>query len=173
MKIFLIGYRCTGKSTTGKILADLLYCPFYDTDLLIEKRAGKSIADMVDSSGWEAFRQLEKETLLLTASMETAVISTGGGIILDPVNRGFLSENGACIWLWADAPTVMGRLQKDSRSASMRPALTDQDIESETQKMLKIRNPYYEQLSQLKIDTIVNSPEKAADLIKRRVWDVR
>ena len=56
MKIVLIGYRCTGKTSVGQRLAERLGIPFYDTDELIQSAAGKTIRELVDQEGWDAFR---------------------------------------------------------------------------------------------------------------------
>ena len=61
MKIFLIGYRCTGKTTLGKILAHRLNFDFIDTDLLIEQSLGLTIRKIIEKQGWEKFRQIEKK----------------------------------------------------------------------------------------------------------------
>ncbi|MCP4024618.1 MAG: shikimate kinase [Desulfobacteraceae bacterium] len=172
MKIFLIGYRCTGKSTTGKILSDLLGCPFLDTDVQIETRAGQSISQIVQNHGWKTFRTQEKAVLLELKQRDNLVVATGGGIILDPESRTFLKENGYCIWLWATPDTVMQRIQMDEKLKANRPALTVQDLEKETRSMMDLREPYYTQLSQLKIDTGVNSPQATSKIIQRRLSNV-
>jgi shikimate kinase len=173
MKIFIIGYRCTGKTTTGKSLSSLLDYDFVDTDERVEISSGMSIPQIVKQSGWDEFRQMEQESLFKTGDKENAVVSTGGGIILDSDNRNFIKGNGFCAWLWADAFTVVKRIQNDIKSVTLRPTLTGNGLMKETKQMLTLREPYYSCLSQLKIDTILQSPFQAAELIKRSVSNVR
>ncbi len=90
MKIFLIGYRCTGKTTLGKILAHRLNFDFIDTDQLIEQSFGLTIRGIIEKHGWEKFRQLEKNTLLNTKKNKNTIIATGGGIIIKHDNKQFI-----------------------------------------------------------------------------------
>ena len=86
MKIFLIGYRCSGKTTIGKILAQDLNFDFIDTDQMIEQKAGLSVTQIVEQHGWSRFRLLEKKTVLNIKNFKKAVIATGGGVVTDPDN---------------------------------------------------------------------------------------
>lgn len=172
--IYLIGYRCTGKTTTGRILANLLNRPFVDTDRELEKRFATTIEDMVTAKGWEYFREKEKHVLQSLDSLNgentaSAVVATGGGIILDPENRSFFRSHGFCVWLHADKATIIKRLASDSCDRASRPSLTRDNLLDETGKMLDIRTPLYKELARIKIDTAAFSPEQAALSIKRRI----
>ncbi|HEN20760.1 MAG TPA: hypothetical protein ENN86_01985, partial [Desulfobacteraceae bacterium] len=59
--IVLIGYRCTGKSSAGNILATRLRRPFWDTDGMIIEQSQMSIDEIVSRYGWDSFRMREKE----------------------------------------------------------------------------------------------------------------
>ncbi len=63
INIYLIGFRCTGKTTLGKMIAQNMGRPFVDLDAVVMDRAGKTVEALVAESGWETFRQLEKEAL--------------------------------------------------------------------------------------------------------------
>ncbi len=169
MKIFLIGYRCTGKTTIGKLLAECLHLDFIDTDRLIEQHTGLSVLQIVKKYGWENFRQLEKEMLFTTQNNTTAVIATGGGIIIHPENQMFIKKNGFCVWLDADFKTILHRLNTDKKSKETRPALTHDNIIKETDEGLNLRRPLYEKTSHLKIDTTYHTPKKIVDIINRRL----
>ena len=93
MNIFLIGYRCTGKTTIGKILAERLHRDYLDMDQAIEQQTGSTISELVQTHGWDYFRQVEKETLLKTREIKDTVVSTGGGIVTDPESLIFLNKN--------------------------------------------------------------------------------
>ena len=81
-KVILTGYRATGKTSIGKILADLLGFDFIDTDLAIEKRQGESIAEMVGRGGWDLFRRKEEDMLLELCRRRNIVIASGGGSVI-------------------------------------------------------------------------------------------
>ncbi len=169
MKLFLIGYRCTGKTTIGKRLADHLGYTFLDTDQFIEQQAGSSISDMVERHGWDHFRIAEQRVLFETGTLQDTVVATGGGIIINSENRKFLQQNGFCIWLDADIKTILLRLEMDIKTASSRPSLTAEDLFEETKTLLSVRSPLYEECSHMKVDTRLDSPEKIVKIIDRRL----
>ena len=169
MKIFLIGYRCTGKTTIGKVLADRLNFDFFDTDLLIERGSGLTIAQIVEKYGWKEFRVLEKKSLLNTKNFKNTVIATGGGIIIDPENQTFLKKNGFCVWLDANLETILYRLKTDNKTCSSRPSLTNKDLLNETKELINRRKPLYEQTAKIRIDVSYQTPEEIANIIDRRL----
>jgi len=173
MKIFLIGYRCTGKTTIGKILAHRLNLDFFDTDLLIEQINGLNISRIVKKSGWEKFRRLEKEVLFNTKTNKKAIISTGGGIIIDPANQRFIKKNGFCVWLDADLKTILYRLNNDNKTSSSRPSLTNKDLLKETKELIDLREPLYEQTANIRIDTTFQTPEEIVNIITGDYLNVR
>lgn len=169
MKIFLIGYRCTGKTTVGRRLAERLEVEFLDTDRLVEQHAGSSISHLVDTRGWDVFRQVETQILMDTAGSADMVIATGGGIIMDPQNGKFIKETGFSIWLDADIKTILSRLGTDSRTASTRPSLTNKDLLEETNELVRLRNPLYAINAHMRIDTGSRTPEQIVNIIERRL----
>jgi len=186
--IYLIGYRCTGKSTIGKLVADLMDRDFIDTDRIIEEQFQTTIEKMVSQRGWDYFRQKEKEVLFDSVHISNPVVATGGGIVMDTENRNFIQSNGVCVWLYADYTTIVQRIIADRKNQESRPSLTspshsnhsltnhsltNHSLTRETLKMLEIRNPLYEKLGLIKIDTSSHSLEQAANIIKRRFPHVR
>ncbi len=170
--LYLVGYRCTGKSTTGKLLAALMGVSFFDTDKIIEKRYKTTIKQMVNQRGWDYFRLKERQILLETC-LSNSVIATGGGIILDPENRKVIQTHGICAWLYADSATIVARLLADVKNYESRPRFTEGSLSRETQKNLNLRTPLYRELGQIQIDTSTHSPTQAASIIKRRLAHVR
>ena len=168
MKIFLIGYRCTGKTTIGKILAKGLNFDFVDTDKIIEQKTGSNIRQIVEKQGWDRFRLLEKETILNTKNYENTVIATGGGIIIDPDNVQFIKNSGLSIWLDADIKTIIQRLKSDEKTSSSRPSLTNNNLVTETKKLLNLRNPLYKKSAHVRIDTAIHNPNEIVNIIYRR-----
>lgn len=112
--LILIGFMGCGKSTLGIQLSYRLRKPFLDTDRRIEERQGSSISDLFSEKGEAFFRGLETDALkeLLLENTEY-VISTGGGIILNPKNREILKELGTVVYLKVSPQTVYGRLKHD------------------------------------------------------------
>ena len=134
MKIILIGYRCTGKTTVGKGLAERLGIPFIDTDLLVEKATGKTIREMTEERGWPFFREKEREAIKSLTALGKSVIAPGGGAVLDERNAALLKKEGILIWFVADEKTTMERMLADAASASQRPRFSSRKLREELEK---------------------------------------
>jgi shikimate kinase len=171
--LYLIGYRCTGKSTTGQLLAGLMGFDFLDTDRVIEAKFKTTLGEMIHQKGWDYFRKKEKQVLLNTGHLSNTIVATGGGIVLDWENRKFIQTHGICVWLYADSATIVNRLLADENTCESRPRFSDDGLTLETRKILALRRPLYLELSQIQIDTGCHSPEEAAAIIKRRISHVR
>jgi shikimate kinase len=164
-KIILTGYRATGKSSIGKILADMLGFGFLDTDQAIEKRQGESIAEMVDRGGWDLFRRKEEDMLVELAGSKNKVIATGGGSVMHENAWTKLRQNALTVWLVADVKTICQRLAADSDSDDQRPALTEMGTMDEIAMVLKERQPLYQKSSDLTVHTDGKTPEEVAEII--------
>ena len=162
MHLYLTGYRGTGKSTVGRLLADRMGRQCVDLDDLIEANTGQSIRQIFDHGGEELFRRYECDALVEVAQGEAGVIALGGGAILKPENRHAISRTGHCFWLDADAETLLGRLRGEVSTCERRPPLTDLSELSEIQEMLKVRRPIYAEASHWRIDVSDHSPEQIA-----------
>ncbi|MBK5245809.1 MAG: hypothetical protein JJE49_00895 [Peptostreptococcaceae bacterium] len=97
--IVLTGMPGCGKTTLGLLLSEKLKCPFVDTDDLIEKQIGMPIPLFFEVSGEEEFRKIESQVAREVGKYQGHVISTGGGIILNPMNMEALSQNGTVLFL--------------------------------------------------------------------------
>ncbi|KYC44610.1 MAG: shikimate kinase [Candidatus Methanofastidiosum methylothiophilum] len=148
MNIVLFGLRCVGKTTVGIRLSDMTDKVFFDTDRIIEKREAKSIPEIVDEKGWDYFRLKEKEVIKDVSKEENAVISLGGGALMDSDNVGILSKS-IFILLKADIKTMKGRMEKDVP----RPSLTNNTATSEIDVIMAERMPVYEKIADIIIDT--------------------
>jgi shikimate kinase len=153
MNIVLIGYRGSGKSTVGRRLATRLKLRFVDTDDLIEERQGVPISDIVKSHGWGHFRKLERNTIEEISKEDRLIIAPGGGAVLDTDSVNALRKNGLIIWLKADKPTLLKRLNQDPGTDTRRPTLTGQGTSEELKEVMSLREPIYEQVSEIEIDT--------------------
>jgi len=118
-KIVLAGFRGTGKTSVGQILAERLGVSFFDADALIERRAGMTIPEIFSRRGEAGFRDLERGVI---ASLRDAngVISTGGGAVCNPENVADLRWRGTVILLTAPPDVILERI-----TGSDRPELTD------------------------------------------------
>ncbi len=141
--LFLIGFRGSGKSTIGPILAELLQTEFFDLDELIQAKEGKTIAEIFSESGESHFRKLERESLAHAAQFQNRVISCGGGIVLRPENRACLENNGRCVWLKASARFLLQRIGEDPATSRTRPQLTQFGGLHEIEQLLAEREPLY------------------------------
>src|SRR5207248_1001837 len=136
--------RGCGKSTVATLLAERLGWSWTDADAELESRAGKSIRQIFAEDGEPAFRRMESEILVELSKRERHIVATGGGVILDPLNRESLRKSGVIIWLTADAATIQQRLEQDHSTADRRPVLTIGGL-SEIQQLLAVREPLYRQ----------------------------
>ncbi|HOI55071.1 MAG TPA: shikimate kinase [Phycisphaerae bacterium] len=162
MNIVLTGYRCTGKTTVGRILSEKLGWPLVDTDALVQERAGKSIDGIVAAGGWEAFRDAESAVVRDVSAGSGQVISAGGGAILREENRRALKSGGKVILLRADAETIWARMQGDAHTGAQRPDLTDKGGLAEIQGLLAERRPLYEKAADLAISSDRYGPDEVA-----------
>ncbi len=165
--IYLIGYRCSGKSTVGRALADHCGLGFYDTDEIITAGEQKTITEIVAGRGWPYFRELEKQCLQRVAKKKSKVVATGGGIVLHPDNIACMHSSGKVLWLRVKPQTVLHRLSRDPATESCRPALTRQDVEKEILATLAARRELYSQAADLSFRTDRMQPEEIVAAILR------
>jgi len=153
MNVILMGYRCTGKTTTGRRLAERMGRPFYDTDELIERQARRAIFRIVAERGWQAFREAEAAVIRDLAGTDRSIIALGGGAVLDARNVEILKRNGFFVWLDAAAETIAGRMEKDAAGGAERPSLSGKSGPEETRAVMAEREPLYRSLADLVVDT--------------------
>jgi len=168
----LIGYRGTGKTTVAAQLANHLKIPMFDSDLEIERRAGKSIAEIFSQDGETAFRDLEESVIaeILDRSIPL-VLATGGGAVLRSSTRERLRQSGRVIWLTAPPETILCLITSDSTSPTMRPNLTSLPMREEIVALLEQRKPLYTETAHDIIDTNSKTVDEIAKSILRNVRD--
>ena len=150
--LYLTGYRGSGKTTVGRLVASRLGRRCIDLDDEIETHAGRSIREIFADSGEATFRDLETAALLRVASDSPAVISLGGGAILRPENREVIAKSGIAVWLKIDADTVIQRLAGDTTTAARRPSLTGLPPREEVESLLQKREPLYREAADCEVD---------------------
>jgi shikimate kinase len=111
--VMLTGFMGTGKTTVGRALAARLQKPFVDTDEQVERLAGCSIAAIFATKGEAHFRALERRVVAETAQQD-AVVATGGGAIVDPLNYQHMHAAGTIVCLTADVDVLVARTASDT-----------------------------------------------------------
>ncbi|MBI9082157.1 MAG: shikimate kinase [Desulfobacterales bacterium] len=170
--LYLIGFRCTGKTSVGKTLAQILGRPFTDADRALEEHACATVARIVARDGWSVFRKMEKEVLARLAGMDGQIVATGGGVVIDLQNRAVLKQSGTTVWLRASAETILSRMGADAQTGSLRPALTDKGLEEEVRDTLARRKPLYAEAADLTVDTDGKTIETVCNLVLAELRNV-
>ena len=167
MNVVLMGYRGTGKTSVGRLLAAKLARLFLDSDELIRACSGKSVREIVAEKGWDFFRQEEKRVVAQLSAKDGCVFALGGGAVLDEENVRNLRDKGFFIWLTADADRILDRLNGDGKSYEQRPSLAGKDLNEETRSLLKARELLYAEIADCRVDTSDRSIEEvAAEVLK-------
>ena len=173
MNIVLVGARCSGKTTVGKILSAMTGKVFLDTDALVEEKAGSSIEELIAARGWETFRAFEEQAVRAVSERDNQVIATGGGVVLDEVNVNHLTPNALVVWLDGKAEVLRQRMEKEQQSGKRRPSLTGTDPLQEITEVLTVREPFYGRASALRVDTSGLSPEEVASVVIQALVEER
>lgn len=169
MNLVLIGYRGTGKSVVGELLAARLGMPCIGMDAEIVKKAGMPIPEIVEKYDWPKFRDLESEQARELAGRENIIIDTGGGVIERPENIEALETNARIFWLKASVDTIVVRIE----GGSERPALiAGKTFTEEVAEVLERRTAKYQSAAHHEIDTDALTPEQVADRIIE-IWKER
>ena len=148
-RLFLIGPMGAGKTAIGKELARQLGLDFLDADQEIERRTGADIPLIFEKEGEAGFRRRECAVLAELTQRDRLVLATGGGAVLDPVNREALKGRGCVIYLRASLDSQAARTAQNRN----RPLLHTGDREARLKQLFEIRRPLYESLADLTVDT--------------------
>ncbi|MHB1286145.1 MAG: shikimate kinase [Leptospirales bacterium] len=149
-QIILVGARGAGKTTIGHALARTLDLPFYDTDRLVEELIGEPIAHLWKREGESSFRKKESEVVAGLSKFQKGVVATGGGVVLDPVNRNFLRDAGVVFYISLKPESLVLRLQN---SWGVRPRLMENvTLEEEVRQVQRIREPFYRETADFIVD---------------------
>jgi shikimate kinase len=148
----LIGFMGTGKSSVGRLVAELLHFTYLDTDQVVEFRAHKSITDIFQQDGEPAFRQWERLIVEELTHRKKTVICTGGGLPTEPANLDSLKTHSLVVCLWASAETIYERV----RDHNHRPLLNSGDPMTRIRELLSARESFYRQA-----DVLVNTERRS------------
>ena len=131
----------TGKSSVGRQVAHVLHFTYLDTDHVIEGRAGKPIKEIFAQDGEPAFREYERRIVQELVTRKRTVISTGGGLPLNPHNLSSLKSHALVVCLWASPEKIFERV----RGHEHRPLLNEPDPLKKIRELLAVREPSYRQ----------------------------
>jgi len=158
--IILVGLMGAGKSTIGRSLARKLKKEFYDSDRVIEERTGVDIATIFEIEGEQGFRNREAQVIAELCQLDNIVLATGGGSILLKENRENMKKFGHVVYLSTTAELLYSRIRHDKSRPLMQ---TTNPLET-LKTLLKGREPFYKEVSDLVITT---GRQKATVIVKR------
>ncbi len=157
-----------GKSSIGRELSNITGYTFVDTDELIIKREQREINDIFKSFGEEYFRALEKEIIKEAALYKNAIISTGGGVVLDRENIEILRKSGVIVNLKITPDVIKSRIENEK---STRPLIKDSNL-SEVLEKLNKREEYYENCDYQITVSDDKTPKEHAKIIMEKIHGV-
>ncbi|MCC6209128.1 MAG: shikimate kinase AroK [Gammaproteobacteria bacterium] len=147
--VFLIGPMGSGKTPIGRHLAKALKLEFVDSDHVIEQRTGADIPWIFDIEGETGFRRRERAVIEELTRRNGIVLATGGGVVIDPLNRADLAKHGVVVFLQASVDKILNRTAKSQN----RPLLRTEDPRARVEQLLAARDPLYREIADIIIDT--------------------
>ena len=145
MRIFLLGFMGSGKSYSGKRLAEKFRMSFIDLDDYIEEKEGRTIREIFEKEGEEYFRKIEKECLHEMGEKKMTIISTGGGTPCFFDNMKWMNENGVTIFLETSVEVLSNRLFDEMQKRPLLKDFSKEELKSFIEKKLEERNSFYHQ----------------------------
>ena len=145
MRIFLIGYMLSGKSTVGKKISKSLGLEFIDTDKYITHKYNTTIDEIFSTKGEEYFREIETQTLLELIQKDNVLISTGGGMPCFNNNISLINQNGISVYLKCSPLTILQRLQTSKTSRPILNTKSTDELFDYVHKNIAEREEYYNQ----------------------------
>lgn len=160
VNLALIGFMGAGKTSVGRLAAEQLRFDYLDTDEMIQSLTGRSITDIFKTDGEPAFRSLERQIVGELAARSRTVISTGGGLPVNPDNLASLRTHALVVCLWASPEKIWERVKNQTH----RPLLHDPDPQKRIRDLLAAREPFYKQA-----DVLVNTDIRAVREVAQQV----
>ena len=164
--IYLVGLMAVGKSTVGRLLADEVRMPFFDSDKEIEERAGAEVSWIFDVEGEAGFRDREEQVIDDLTQRQGVVVATGGGAVLRESNRRHLKNRGVVLHLDCPLKRLLARTKRDRK----RPLLAGPDREEVLKKLMCERSPLYAEIADYRF---VSDDQSARDLVVQIVARLR
>jgi shikimate kinase len=166
MRIVLTGFMGTGKTVVGRRLAARLGRALLDTDVLVERAAGRPVREIFAADGEPRFRELERAAVADACAAGDVVVSTGGGTLLDERNFRALEDGGFLVCLTASPRTIARRVRS---SVPDRPLLHGHSsLTGRIRELLDARAPIYARIP-LHVDTSSLSVDEVVTEIAREL----
>ena len=166
--IALVGFMGTGKSSVARLLASQLRFAVLDTDEMIERQSGKTIAEIFSSEGEPAFRKYEAQVVAELAARDRTIIATGGGVGANPAHLDSLKQHALVVCLWASPEKIWERVREHGH----RPLLQGPDPQAKIRELLAAREPIYKQADVL-LNTQVRSVKEVAQQVMHQFRQAR
>ncbi|MBT6919879.1 MAG: shikimate kinase, partial [Planctomycetaceae bacterium] len=154
VRLILVGYRASGKTTIAEGVSRYFDCPVIDADEVFEQKHACDVGAFIQERGEPSFR--DEETLVLRELLRVSdgVLSTGGGVVLREENRRIIrNARVPVVWVSASVAETRQRLALDATTASRRPPLAGEDVYSEVEQSLAEREAYYDEVAGVHIAT--------------------
>ena len=145
--IVLVGVPGAGKTTVGKLLAKNLGMNFFDSDQVIESRAGKSVSDIFTQDGEPAFRKLEHDVIVELLDSNNVVLALGGGSLGNDETRAKVKD-ATTVWLVAGLAQAVDRVGMNRN----RPLLLG-NVRGQLADLMAAREPFYKEVAAIAVDT--------------------
>lgn len=145
--IVLVGVPGAGKTTVGKLLAKNLGIDFFDSDQVIESRAGKSVSDIFTQDGEPAFRKLEHDVIVELLDSNNVVLALGGGSLGNDETRAKVKD-ATTVWLVAGLAQAVDRVGMNRN----RPLLLG-NVRGQLADLMAAREPFYKEVAAIAVDT--------------------
>ena len=143
----------TGKTSVARKAAQICEMQFSDSDALVSRKAGKTISEIFDEDGEEAFRELEHEVISdLLSDPEPAIISTGGGAVLRADNRRLLKQHAKVVWLQGDLSAIASRLASSPNPRPLVPKGGETEMKAAIARIQSERQHLYEAVADITLD---------------------
>ena len=168
--VTIVGLMGAGKTKVGRGAAVLLDRPFVDTDHLVEQAAGVAVAQIFATEGEPAFRERERAAVVAALATDGAIVSLGGGAVLDPVNVERMRAAGTVVWLHADPAELAQRL-RNSLLRGDRPLLVDGDPATVLQRLLDERGDAYRAAATVVLRTDGLAVERSSEVLAAWIRD--
>lgn len=165
MRIFLIGFMGSGKTTLGKEISKDLDLKFIDLDAYIENKIGMTIIDIFNNKGEEKFRIIEKECLIELSTEENIVIATGGGTPCFYNNMQKILDCGISIYLKTEIEDLLKRLEKDRKVRPLIQNKSINEIKTYIKNQLPKRDNFYKQS-----DYTIDAKDISVEIIKEKIF---
>ena len=163
--IFLIGPMGSGKTAVGRHLARLFRFTFMDSDADIEAKTGVDISFIFEKEGEAGFRVRERESIDRLTRLESIVLATGGGAVIEADNRRALSERGVVVYL----ETSIDQQLERTRHARHRPLLNGTDPEEKLRELMHWRAALYAEIAMITVSTDGRRVQLVAEEIQQEL----